>query len=121
MYLTSQLLGVTSLTCAGRHLQWPDEHPPASHMYRAPSLDTLPKIMPNQPIKAKELRRQRSYARDLARDVKNFHSSKQGLYDFYPKVVHDDHGEFSGEGLLGLNVGLRLSSRSFKVSELRKA
>nr|XP_045595993.1 rho GTPase-activating protein 18-like [Procambarus clarkii]XP_045595994.1 rho GTPase-activating protein 18-like [Procambarus clarkii]XP_045595995.1 rho GTPase-activating protein 18-like [Procambarus clarkii] len=70
-----------------RH-QWLDGQ--AAHLYRAPSLDTLPKVV-SGPNKGKELRRQRSYARDIARDVKSFHSSKQGLYEFYPKTPQDDH------------------------------
>ncbi|KAK8394954.1 hypothetical protein O3P69_006023 [Scylla paramamosain] len=68
--------------------QWIDD--PTPHLYRAPSLDTLPKVAPGI-AKGKELRRQRSYARDLARDVKNFHSSKQGAYEFFPKSSGDDH------------------------------
>ncbi|KAG7158054.1 Rho GTPase-activating protein 18-like [Homarus americanus] len=77
--------------------QWRDDHsPPHSsphssphHLYRAPSLDMLPK-MASGPTKGKELRRQRSYARDIARDVKHFHSSKQGQYGF-PEATQDDH------------------------------
>ncbi|XP_071512922.1 rho GTPase-activating protein conundrum-like [Panulirus ornatus] len=72
---------------SARH-QWLDA--PGPHMYRAPSLDMLPKIVSGSG-KGKEIRRQRSYARDIARDVKNFHSSKQGLYEFYPKALQDDH------------------------------
>ncbi|XP_050734837.1 uncharacterized protein LOC127007672 [Eriocheir sinensis] len=68
--------------------QWLDD--PSPHLYRAPSLDTLPKVALG-PSKGKELRRQRSYARDLARDVKNFHSSKQGAYEFFGKSSGDDH------------------------------
>ncbi|KAK7081697.1 regulation of cell shape [Halocaridina rubra] len=68
--------------------QWPDDSP--TRMYRAPSLDMLPKVGGGAPGMGKELRRQRSYARDLARDVKSFHS-KQGIYEFYPKAMQDEH------------------------------
>ncbi|XP_068245832.1 rho GTPase-activating protein 18-like isoform X3 [Palaemon carinicauda] len=68
--------------------QWMEERP--VHLYRAPSVDMLPKVASGVPGSGKELRRQRSYARDLARDVKNFHS-KQGLYEFYPKALQAEH------------------------------
>ena len=71
--------------------QWLEDNP--VHLYRAPSVDMLPKVGAGAPGSGKELRRQRSYARDLARDVKNFHS-KQGLYEFYPKALQDEHGKF---------------------------
>ncbi|KAK3858853.1 hypothetical protein Pcinc_034985 [Petrolisthes cinctipes] len=90
------------------HHQYP------TNMTRAPSLDTLPTTTTTSTTttstttntavggggrgsggggggggKGKEVRRQRSYARDLARDVRNFHhSSKQGVYEFYPKDSH---------------------------------
>ncbi|ROT78322.1 hypothetical protein C7M84_002953 [Penaeus vannamei] len=63
---------------ATRSPQWQDDRP--LHMYRAPSLDMLPKVGTGHLSSGKELRRQRSYARDIARDVKSFHS-KQGHRD----------------------------------------
>ncbi|CAL4182124.1 unnamed protein product, partial [Meganyctiphanes norvegica] len=58
-----------------------------SPMYRAPSLDLLPK-----PTNGKNLQRQRSYARDIARDMKQYYS-KQGLYEFNPAAMYDNPPE----------------------------
>lgn len=80
---------MTRISRPYRSPQWQDDRP--VHMYRAPSLDMLPKVGTGHLSSGKELRRQRSYARDIARDVKSFHS-KQGQYEFYPKTAHDEAG-----------------------------